>query len=313
MRHLLTAVLLAAGASAQQNLIVNGGFEFGPGTTSNTTVFSPSTAFQGWLVSAGSVDQVFEWTTAEGVYCIDLDGLSAGTIQQTVATTSGGSYDLSFLLAANPNAGGVVTVRATAGSSSQSFTFDPTGHSSSSMGWTRVHLTFVAQSTTTTIELRSLDNPSSSNGPAIDDVILIDRTSGYADPFGMGCGAPGAEPTVSPNQTPFVGRPFSVLLGNLPANELALVGIGFDVTAWPNPLQSLAPYGMPGCYLYALPDVTYVIPSTGLFGLFVWGTVLPNSPATAGVRFVLQAFVHDASANPTGISTTSALACLIGH
>lgn len=285
----------------------------GPGTTSNTTVFSPSFAFNGWLVNAGSVDQVFEWTAGEGIYSIDLDGLSPGSIQQVVTTSPGRSYDLGFLLAANPGAGAIVSVRVTAGPAQQTFTFNPSGHTNGNMGWTRLHLTFVAQTNPTTIEFQSMDTPGSSTGPALDDVILIDRDAGYSEPFGSGCGGSAGAPSLAPNQVPFLGRPFSVLLGNLPANELAVVAVGFNPSNFPNPLLTLGQYGMPGCNLYTMPDFTDVIASTGVFGLYVWGVSMPNDPSLGGVRFVLQVFVHDAPANAAGITTTNALHCLIGH
>ncbi len=312
--HAFVAFLLASTAVAQgTNLIVNGSFENGPGTTTNVTVYSPSTAFAGWLVFTGSVDQVAEWTAAAGVYSIDMDGLSVGGIRQVVATTPGATYQLSFQMAGNPGSG-VKTMRVSIGAVQHVVTFDATSTSNSNMGWSQRTFTFPAAATSTTIEFLSLSTGGSA-GPALDDVVLQQIGSGatYFQTYGAGCGGTNGVPTMLANQPPRIGQPLSALLLNLPPNEFAAAMVGFDYLQYPAPLLELSSLGMPTCSLYSLPQILDVIPSTGVFGAFVWGTVLPNNPSAVGTGFVLQFLVHDPAANAGGFVTSNAALGVVGN
>ena len=305
--------VLASALFAQgPNLIVNGSFENGPGTTSNTTVYSPSTAFPGWLVFTGSVDQVAEWTAAAGVYCIDMDGLSVGGVRQVVATTPGSIYQLSFRMAGNPGSG-VKTMQVSIGGVLHVVTFDATSTSPANMGWSLRTFTFPAAGASTTIEFLSLST-GGSTGPALDDVVLQQIGSGatYFQTYGAGCAGTSGVPTVLTNQPPRIGQPVSALLLNLPLNGFAAAMVGFEIQQYPAPLLELSSLGMPTCSLYSLPEIFDVIPSTGGFGALVWGTVLPNNPGAIGTSFVLQFLVHDQAANAGGFVTSNAALGVVG-
>ena len=302
-----------AAAQLPPNLITNGSFEVGPNATTVTTVLSPSTVFTGWLVYTGSVDQVREWTAGDGNFSLDMDGFTPGGIRQTVTTIVNDHYELTFLMAGNPDTGSVKTLQASAGDTSQTFTFDSTGHDHQHLGWTRMTLSFVAQSTTTVIDFLSLDAPNSDRGPALDDVILHDLDAGYLETYGSGCTGSNGTPTIVPNLPPRVNQPFSVLLTNLPQNEVGMALVGFDLSTFPNPLQSLSSFGFPDCFLYASPDIVDTIGSTGLFGLYVWGHMIPDNPGLVGLRFTMQFFFHDAAATPAEFSATGAASCGVGH
>lgn len=313
MRAVVSFLLASAAAAQGANLIVNGSFENGPGTTTNVTVFSPSTAFPGWFVFTGSVDQVAQWTAAAGVYSLDMDGLSVGGIRQVVTTTPGAVYQLSFRMAGNPGSG-VKTMRVSIGAVQHVVTFDATSTSSSNMGWSLRTFTFPSAATSTTIEFLSLSSGGSA-GPALDDVVLqqIGTGASYFQAYGAGCAGSNGVPTVLTNQQPRIGQPVSVLLLNLPPNEFAAAMVGFDFLQYPAPLLELSPLGMPTCPLYSWPQIIEVVPSTGSFGAYVWGTTLPNNPSAVGTGFVLQFLVHDPAANAGGFVTSNAALGVVGN
>ncbi len=108
MKFLRLAALvfaLAGGSTAASadNLLINGGFERAP--AGNTILAGESTAILGWTTKNEGV----EWFTPssfgggapEGVSAVDLawftsSGSPGGAIEQTVATTSGTAYTLTF-------------------------------------------------------------------------------------------------------------------------------------------------------------------------------------------------------------------------
>ena len=90
-------ILLVAAMLANADPFQNGSFEIGPagpvkpcgcagGVPYIGTFFAPYTGITGWTVTSGSVDIIFPpgWAASDGNRSIDLDGLSAGTIAQTL-------------------------------------------------------------------------------------------------------------------------------------------------------------------------------------------------------------------------------------
>lgn len=298
---LFVALFLVTTAVAQPpNLLVNGSFETGPGNG----LAAPSTAMTGWLVYTGSIDQVGLWSTPAGARSVDLDGSSPGGLRQTVTTIPNRAYEVSFLLAGNPDAPGPKSVRVSVAGVSQVFTFDSTGFTYENMGWVRRAMPFVATGTSSTIEFESLSVPASSQGAVLDDVILTDQQIGYLATFGDGCPGSNGTPTMLVNQLPYVGQTFSIGLQQLPLNSIGVLVLGSGHGGAPAGLLSLSGIGMPGCTLYANLDVVVGIPSTGPFGTSVWASVLPNQPQIGGALFTTQFFFLDLPANAFGLSST---------
>jgi choice-of-anchor C domain-containing protein len=154
--------------------IVNGSFECGTDPGVSTTLSSvDSTSITGWTIDTGNIDYIgTRWTAGDGDRCLDLNGVSAGSISQTVSClVTGATYRLTFLLAGNPEAGaGVKTLRLTAAGSSQDYTFDSSGKSTSNLGWVTRTFDFVPTSTSVVITFAS--QSTGFGGPALDHVSL---------------------------------------------------------------------------------------------------------------------------------------------
>jgi choice-of-anchor C domain-containing protein len=178
---LIVSGVLAKGAFSpvQAAAFQNGSFEQGISSLTDYA-FLPavdSTSITGWTVSAGNIDYIGTyWTAAAGSRNIDLNGISAGTIQQTFDTTPGKFYQVTFALAGNPvgNPFGVdpiKTLTVSAGSSSQGYTFDTTGYTTTNMGWTTKTFEFNATGSTSTLAFISNTSPLGF-GPALDNIIV---------------------------------------------------------------------------------------------------------------------------------------------
>jgi len=112
MRKLLLAglVLLAlagiGAASAATNLVKNGGFEEPPLGENVGFVECPDGAVQDWVIGGAGIDHIRTyWTPSEGKQSLDLSRHEGGSVSQTIPTTAGGSYTLSFDMAGNPECG----------------------------------------------------------------------------------------------------------------------------------------------------------------------------------------------------------------
>jgi choice-of-anchor C domain-containing protein len=169
----VVCAFVAAG-SAYGAAFTNGSFETGtdPGATF-INLTAGATDVTGWVIRSSDIDYVGDyWTAAEGSRSLDLSGAAAGGIQQTFDTAPGSTYRVTFYLSGNGSCGSTVKnldVGAT-GNSTQQYTFDTTGHSTSSMGWQLETYTFVATGTSTTLFFQSQEQ--SNCGPALDDVAV---------------------------------------------------------------------------------------------------------------------------------------------
>jgi choice-of-anchor C domain-containing protein len=158
-------------------IIMNGSFESAPG--GSYPIYPGSTSLTGWTIESGSVDSVDSFQTHDGIMCVDLDGYyQAGAMSQTVNTTPGASYLLSFWMAGNP-AGvsvgfpAVKAMRLSWGGVSQGiFSFDTTGKTESNMGWVQHQLVVQATGSQMNLRFASLDALDSAFGPMLDDVSL---------------------------------------------------------------------------------------------------------------------------------------------
>ena len=159
------------------NLIQNGSFEDGPPFIGNA-----GGHVDPWVLG-GSVDYIswseggsFAWQAADGDRSLDMSGESAGSISQSFATVVGMQYTVHFSLAGNPT-DELQKLQVSAGAATeQLYTFNSTGHTAASMGWTTQSYTFTATSTTTTLSFASIEDGTtgySYAGPALDNVSVV--------------------------------------------------------------------------------------------------------------------------------------------
>jgi choice-of-anchor C domain-containing protein len=106
--------LLASGASAKANLVVNGNFDdtavganggFITGSYAWETISAPGNV-GGWNVTAGSVDLIATYWQSPpgGGNSLDMAGVSSGTINQTISgLVVGQEYELTFAMSGNPD------------------------------------------------------------------------------------------------------------------------------------------------------------------------------------------------------------------
>src|SRR5947209_7911389 len=110
----MAAALLAAGAavpataSASVDAVSNGSFET-PDAGTGFTTFGAGSDMGGWTVTAGSVDLLGTgWQAADGQQSVDMSGNGPGTIAQTLSTSPGTQYTISYALAGNPQCGAAI-------------------------------------------------------------------------------------------------------------------------------------------------------------------------------------------------------------
>ncbi len=161
---------LGATSVAQAN-VVNGGFEsFGGSGNSNI-----GQGLTGWTISGGGIDIVNTsyWQSGEGVTSISLGWTAPATISQTVATTAGQAYDLSFLMAAEIFGGSALRTMDVLwnGNVVSTPSFAYTGQGPTNMGWTLKSVGVVGTGSDL-LEFRSTTTTQSNYGPALDGVRL---------------------------------------------------------------------------------------------------------------------------------------------
>ncbi|HEX8913739.1 MAG TPA: FG-GAP-like repeat-containing protein, partial [Humisphaera sp.] len=172
-------VQVSPGSTSATDLLTNGTFESGiavPTGSGFLHIAPGSSDLPGWQASLDGVDVVGPtfFVPSEGVRSTDLNHLAQGRLSQDVPTTVGQRYQLSFAYAGNPvSVGGVggpalKTARVQAGDAIATLSFDVSGQSTSTVGWTRRSVEFVATSPTTTIAFEGTST--GAGGIAIDDV-----------------------------------------------------------------------------------------------------------------------------------------------
>ena len=153
---------LSQSVNAATNLFVNPSFESGPAFVASPNgdfmQLNPGNSLTGWTITGGGVDWIRTyWQAADGSFSLDLNNLSPGGVEQTVATTPGKIYQIVFALAANPNGDppAVKTMHVLVNGAATNFQFDKTGHTFASMGWQDQSLQFTAATASTTIDFES--------------------------------------------------------------------------------------------------------------------------------------------------------------
>jgi choice-of-anchor C domain-containing protein len=141
----------------------------------------------GWTVSVGNIDwegpPACGWAPSNGSNSLDLVGTGGiGGIQQTFDTVPGTGYRVLFDLAGNYGAPPTIKPLAvTVNGVTTNFTFDTTGKSQFNMGWTTQVLTFVASSSSSTINFVSDVTASGGTlnaGAALDNVRIVPLGTG---------------------------------------------------------------------------------------------------------------------------------------
>ena len=203
MRALLVASAVAAGLLFAQpalaNLIIDPGFETPAVPAGSFSLFNTGTTFSSWTV-VGAPGQVaivsgsfqqngFNFVPAGGAQWLDLTGFnsnSATGVQQTVATTLGTTYDLSFWVGNIVNPGGIFgttsTVRVLLDGSQIFSATNSGGAGSASQTWQQFTTSFVGTGAPVTLAFLNAD-PSSDNSNGLDDIDLeIGSAGGIPEP-----------------------------------------------------------------------------------------------------------------------------------
>lgn len=191
LASLIAALLALPCAALGSNLLANGSFE-SPGAG----CFAGTTSLPGWTVTTGNIDIMdvtcSDMAAADGTYFIDLTGshgAGAGTINQTVATTVGAQYNLSFYFGGNPQwqtqAGNPFSIYPNDGpiksmdvlingvQQGNTYSVDTTGLAYTNPDWMFESVTFTATSASTTLSFESLNGANGTvYGPLLDGVSL---------------------------------------------------------------------------------------------------------------------------------------------
>ncbi len=170
MKHfstLLNAIALSASVlglpTAHANLLTNGSFESGGFVNQGNDTMSPiagSTVMTGWTVITDTTAWIgptnpFGLSASDGSYFLDLSNYQAGApfagVTQTIATTPGSTYQLSFDLGGSTFWGRPDSLTASAAGTSTTFTTPSTGTNND---WYHETLLFVADAASTTVQLQ---------------------------------------------------------------------------------------------------------------------------------------------------------------
>lgn len=162
LKATLLALGLAALAPAHANLLVNGSFEQ-PAGTGYAIVMGGSGQITGWT----TVNNGVEWFNAagyggaaDGAMIVDLANYvyTGGGIEQSFATQAGQTYTLDFSLGTMTGFGrdGTAHIDVTVAGTTHGYDLvNPLG----TIAWTTQHLSFTAQSGTTTLRFTNDQNP----------------------------------------------------------------------------------------------------------------------------------------------------------
>jgi hypothetical protein len=163
LKALLVTAALVVATSAQANLLTNGSFELGGFVNQGNDTMSlgaGSTVITGWTVVTDTTAWIgatnpFGLTASNGSFFLDLTNYEAGApfagMSQTIATTPGATYSLSFDLGSSTFWGRPDSIAASAAGTSQTFTAPTSGGNND---WQSVSMQFVASSASTTVLLQ---------------------------------------------------------------------------------------------------------------------------------------------------------------
>ena len=149
------------------------------------------------------------------------------------------------------------------------------------------------------------------NGSAAGNLArLVSSCGPSAASLGAGCVGSGGLNTLTAARLPVVGGAFRGVGTGMPTLGFVLVATGFTSTSLP--LFPLLPQALPGCTLYASPDVVDVaVPAAGAVASTL---AFPNNPALVGASFFHQyvPMELDLAANITAFTSSNALQVTVG-
>jgi choice-of-anchor C domain-containing protein len=127
--------------------------------------------FDGWRVTAGSVDLTTDWVDAQGQQSLDLNGSGDGSVARTLPAQLLTTYKVTFAVAGNPEGppvvkSGKVSVN---GQQVDTFTFSVAGKNNYAMGWTYRSFYFTNLLSSSSV-LEFAGTSASAWGAVIDDV-----------------------------------------------------------------------------------------------------------------------------------------------
>jgi len=238
MRHAyvsppLALALLLFALPARADLITNGSFETGPSPDDSLTLAVGDPSIPGWTVTRNAIRYIgTAWMAPHGTRNIALNGTTAGGIAQTVETSPGVLYTVKFFIGSNafPLKPYVKWLRVEAAGQSEDFSFDGIHAWEWDIGWLPTMFNFTANSTSTTIEFRSLmegDN----NGPAI-DLVRVEPFPVSVAPGGsaeLALGAPWPNPSTGSFEVSFTlpaAAPIRLVLCDLQGREVGVLAEG---------------------------------------------------------------------------------------
>lgn len=179
------ALLFGSVAAIAFAAVSNGGFETGSFTANPfDTLLAGSSDIDNWSIGSGSIDWIGNYwqSSPAGGRSIDLNGLTAGSVSQTVPTVVGGVYKVTFDLSGNPDglpadnilwspSNKILNVSAT-GASSQNYSYDTSANQNTrtDMMWESHSYNFLATGTSTVLTFAS--TIPGAFGPALDKVSI---------------------------------------------------------------------------------------------------------------------------------------------
>lgn len=194
-------VVLAVGLltpTARANLLTNGSFETPLVPVGGFSNFnSGSTGITGWtavgpqvsIVSTAYVSFGLSFPAEDGSQWLDLTGDASNAVEgveQTVATTAGATYDLSYFVGNQVNPGGpygtTSTVNVYVGGALVQSAVNSSGAGGTKQVWEQFNTSFVASGSSATIEFLNGD-PKTDNTNGLDNVALtLGTTSPTPEP-----------------------------------------------------------------------------------------------------------------------------------
>jgi hypothetical protein len=179
--------LMVAGigaASGATNLVKNGGFEKPMLGEHEGYVECPVGIVENWVIGGAGIDHIRTyWDPSEGMQSIDLSRWAGGRISQSVPTTGGKSYTLSFDMAGNPEDGlneKLLLVYWGSVPAYGPYAFTPSGYPDTGPGgWVTITLPGLpGNEGTTQLTFEDVSTPSSPCGVALDNIIVSSDDAG---------------------------------------------------------------------------------------------------------------------------------------